>query len=255
MQQLMTIDNNQTLTMSTREIAELTGKRHDNVMRDARAMLSELHGEGGVLKFEDTHRNQQNGQSYPIFRLPKRETLILVSGYNLQMRAAIIDRWQELEQQVSNAYTLPDFSNPAVAARAWADAIEQGQQLALENQQVREDLEHLQAHFVEGMRITDFARTLNGVNCQEVQKHLASIGWLRRNGFSGWRVNSKARDKHLAERTTIWKHPITGEEQERHYPVLLRAGAVRLFQMYTKEQLPMKKTWNGCIGHASEVMQ
>ena len=29
-------------TMSTREIAELTGKRHDNVMADAKAMIEEL---------------------------------------------------------------------------------------------------------------------------------------------------------------------------------------------------------------------
>ncbi|WP_370558268.1 Rha family transcriptional regulator [Edwardsiella tarda] len=30
------------LTMSTREIAELTGKRHDHVLRDARNLLAEL---------------------------------------------------------------------------------------------------------------------------------------------------------------------------------------------------------------------
>jgi Rha family phage regulatory protein len=91
------------LTMTSREIAELTGKRHDNVLIDARAMLVELHGEGGVLRFQDTQVNPQNGQEYPVINLPKRETLILVSGYSIEMRARIIDRWQELESQQQKA--------------------------------------------------------------------------------------------------------------------------------------------------------
>ncbi|WP_050470633.1 phage antirepressor KilAC domain-containing protein [Herbaspirillum chlorophenolicum] len=88
-------------TMSSREIADLVEKRHDNVMRDIRLMLVELHGEAGILNFEDTFLNEQNGQVYPIFRLPKREALILVSGYKLELRARIIDRWQELEGGIS----------------------------------------------------------------------------------------------------------------------------------------------------------
>ncbi len=99
------------LTMSSREIAELCGKRHDNVMRDIRLMLIDLHGVDGVLKFEDTQINQQNDQRYPIFRLPKRETLILVSGYSVVMRARIIDRWQELEARA--AQPAVDLDDPA----------------------------------------------------------------------------------------------------------------------------------------------
>lgn len=121
----LTIANAADMTMSSHEIAELTGKRHDHVMRDIRAMLAELHGEGGIPSFEDTHTNPQNGQTYPVFNLPKRESLILVSGYNVQMRASIIDRWQELEAKpVSNVIALPNFSNPALAARAWAEQFE-----------------------------------------------------------------------------------------------------------------------------------
>ena len=95
----------QNLTMSTREIAELTGKEHRNVLVDTRKMLEELHGEEGMLTFQQTYTNGQNGQTYPMFSLPKRETLILVSGYSLPMRAKIIDRWQELEAKVQKPMT------------------------------------------------------------------------------------------------------------------------------------------------------
>ena len=104
--QLAIIDNAATMTMTSREISDLTGKDHRNVLRDIRAMLVELHGEVGVLSFERTQINQQNGQAYQFFELPKRESLILVSGYSVSMRAKIIDRWQELE-----AATKPDPSS------------------------------------------------------------------------------------------------------------------------------------------------
>lgn len=87
------------VTMGSREIAELTGKRHDNVIRDIRAMLLELYGSGGCLKFEGTYQNEQNGQRYPEFRLPRREVEILLTGYSIALRAKVIDRLRELEAQ------------------------------------------------------------------------------------------------------------------------------------------------------------
>jgi phage regulator Rha-like protein len=78
--------------MSSREIAELTGKRHDNVMADIRKMLIEL--DCYAPEFSGTYQTDQ-GNEYKCFNLPKRECLILVSGYDVQLRARIIDRWQD----------------------------------------------------------------------------------------------------------------------------------------------------------------
>ena len=106
--------SNAPATMSSREIAELTGKRHGNVMRDIEKQLTELLGEGGLLKFEDTHRNEQNSQEYRIYRLPKRECLIVVSGYSVELRARIIDRWMELEAQPPQTFDLAAMTGQAL---------------------------------------------------------------------------------------------------------------------------------------------
>ena len=72
---LMKIETN--LTMTSREIAELTGKQHKHVLEDIRKMLAEL---GLTLAGFTADVLDSYGRTQP---LPKRETLILVSGYNL----------------------------------------------------------------------------------------------------------------------------------------------------------------------------
>ena len=88
--------------MTSREIAEMTGKEHKHVMRDIGEMFSQMGDEGGASKFGRSYLSVQN-KLLPEFALPKRETLILVSGYSVIMRARIIDRWQELEAKQAPA--------------------------------------------------------------------------------------------------------------------------------------------------------
>lgn len=82
-------------TMTSREIAELTGKQHFHVIRDIERMLELL---GDASKFGGIYLDTY-GREKPCFNLPKRETLILVSGYSVELRARIIDRWEELENK------------------------------------------------------------------------------------------------------------------------------------------------------------
>lgn len=94
------ISDDNTITMTTLEIAELTNRRHDTVMRECDTNLSKVI-KGGLHLFEETYIHPQNKQTYKYYRLPKREVLILVSGYSIELRTAIIDRLEYLEKQLA----------------------------------------------------------------------------------------------------------------------------------------------------------
>ena len=83
-------------TMSSREIANVTGKRHANVKRDIAAMLKEL--ELDVLSFEYIYLDGQNREQVE-YMLDREHTDCLLTGYSAPMRMKVIRRWRELEQQ------------------------------------------------------------------------------------------------------------------------------------------------------------
>lgn len=110
-----------TRVMSSREIAALTGKRHPDVKRDIQAMAQDL-GED-VSSFARIYFDTQNRQQTE-YALDREHTECLLTGYSAGMRMAVIKRWRQLEEGGRVVATLPDFSNPAAAARAWAEQYE-----------------------------------------------------------------------------------------------------------------------------------
>ncbi|ELE3278949.1 Rha family transcriptional regulator, partial [Salmonella enterica subsp. enterica serovar Tucson] len=67
------------LTMSSREIAELTGKQHKNVKRDIEKMLSDLQED--ALRFEHIYLDVQNRQQIE-YLLDREHTECLLTGYS-----------------------------------------------------------------------------------------------------------------------------------------------------------------------------
>jgi len=144
------------LTMSSLEIAELTGKEHKNVMVDIREMLKSLNK--AVADFSATAFYEVNNakREREIFNLPKRETLILVSGYSVTMRAKIIDRWQALE-----ALQAPKFKIPATLSEALRLAAEQAETIEKQTTQIEQQKPAVE--FVDQYVKTDSSKTISEV--------------------------------------------------------------------------------------------
>jgi anti-repressor protein len=66
-----------------------------------------------------TYKDSQNKER-PCYNLPKRECHLMVMSESYKIQAAVYDRMTELEQADKPAFTLPDFTDPAEAAIAWA---------------------------------------------------------------------------------------------------------------------------------------
>ena len=84
-----------TMTMSSLEIAELTGKEHKHVLRDIREMIDTI-GSPNLDSKQYQVFTLKNGMTSKCL-LDKELTTTLVSGYSTLMRHAIIKRWLELE--------------------------------------------------------------------------------------------------------------------------------------------------------------
>lgn len=85
-------------TMSSLEIAELTGKQHAHVMRDIRNLLEQGVSESN-FGLSSYNQPQPNGgyKKVDCYELTRKGSLILASGYNALLREKIIDRWEALE--------------------------------------------------------------------------------------------------------------------------------------------------------------
>ena len=119
MNQLLTItkENASTLTMSSREIAEITHKEHKNVLRVIRDLIEQnLVAQIEPLKFE--YRNQW----FDYYELNKRDTFVVVARLSPEFTAAVVDRWQELENQQKPTALIPQSFSEALMLAAQLQA-------------------------------------------------------------------------------------------------------------------------------------
>ncbi len=91
------IQQNVSRTMSSYEIADLTGKRHDNVKRLIQTLV-----ERAVIQLPQVEEVKNHlGQSVAVYQVCKRDSFVVVAQLSPEFTARLVDRWQELEEQIA----------------------------------------------------------------------------------------------------------------------------------------------------------
>lgn len=204
--------------MSSREIANLTEKNHQHIMRDIRRMLEDLGAEIGASKFGRTSSKAPavqgfkesvyldvQGKERPEILLNFELTMTLISGYNVILRNRIIKRWQELELQ------------------------QQQIQLAKQNKQLLALENKLQDAQIKACQFDALVAQSGFLNFRKVAKELelnerSLKSWLIQNDWISLRGSQKKMSPKswtIRKKYMVFKHQLTESGDISTYPMAL----------------------------------
>ena len=198
-----TTHNNQTMT--SLEIAELTGKQHNDLMKAIRKMEPawEKISQG---KFSQSSRMvvQPNGgvREFPCYVLTKTECLYIATKFNDEARAKLVLRWQELEMEEQKRRQQLCLPEPKKI-------------LALADEIIGEGLRMLNADAEDTLTATQVAKTFN-MTVYDFNAVLRDLGiQYRRHGR--WNISDDLVGRDLVRLRTHVSYSLKGEKKVRTY--------------------------------------
>jgi phage regulator Rha-like protein len=199
-------NNNKQQTMTSLEIAELTGKQHKDVLKAIRNMEPGWEMEAG-RKFALGTYKDLNGQLRPCYVLTKTECLFISTKFNDRARARLVLRWEELERanalneklKMENKRCLP---SPKEILRMADEIIGKG--LRMLNEAAEDTLTATQVAKTFNMTVWDFNQVLRDMGIQ-----------YRRGGR--WNISEDLADRGLVRLRTHVSYSLKGEKKIRTY--------------------------------------
>lgn len=197
-------------TMTSLEIAELTGKQHKDVMKAIRNMepaWSKVNGRNfALVEYQD-----KKGELRPCYHLTKTECLYIATKFNDEARARLVLRWQELEMEdvrrkMSEVRCLPE---PNEILRLADEIIGDG--LRMLNEPAEDTLTATQVAKTFNMTVADF----NAVLCD--------MGIQYRQG-GHWNISDNLADRDLVRLRTHVSYSLKGEKKVKVYMTWTMAG-------------------------------
>ena len=195
--------------MSSLEIAKLTGKPHNDVMKAIRAMEPAWEKVNGG-NFSLVEYRDKKGQLRPCYSLTKTECLYIATKFNDEARAKLVLRWEELESEKlkvkSEKFCLPEPQK----ILALADEII-GDGLRMINESAENTLTATQVAKTFNMTVYDFNAVLRDMGIQ-----------YRRNGR--WNISEELEGRDFVRFRTHVSYSLKGVKKIRTYMTWTLSG-------------------------------
>ena len=204
------IVGNDTQRMTSLEIAELTGKQHNHLMRDIRNMEAGwekvAQSKFGLGSYKDL-----NGQLRPCYILTKTECLYIATKFNDEARARLVLRWEELER----GRLIPVPSPAGEGGTELMTLTQQRQVLRLADQIIGEGLRMMNEAAEDTLTATQVAKTFN-MTVFDFNAVLRDMGILyRRHGR--WNISDDLAGRDLCRTRTFVSYTLKGERRVKSY--------------------------------------
>lgn len=218
-------------TMTTREIAELTGKQHAHVMRDMRRIFA-----ANSINSQEYLQNwisPQNNQTYKEFILTKMWVLVLVTSYSDVLRTKVVERLEQLENQGAKELSRLEILEIAMAAEK--EKLELQERLAKVEPCARAFVELTNS---DGVFILREAAKMLHMGLKKLVTLLIDRHWIFRNSshrLEGYAAHiERGYLKHVAHRPQLGSN---GEPVVYQSVRITAKGIARLAQIIEKEKL------------------
>ena len=201
-------NENNVQTMTSLEIAELTGKQHKDIMKAIRKMEPAWEKVNG-RKFALVEYRDKKGELRPCYSLTKTECLYIATKFNDEARAKLVLRWEELESEKLKVKSEKFLPSPKEILRLADEIIGEG--LRLVNASAEDTLTATQVAKTFNMTVYDFNAVLQDMGIQ-----------YRSGGH--WNIAEELKDRDLVRLRTHVSYSLKGEKKIRTYMTWTLSG-------------------------------
>ncbi|NNA50640.1 Rha family transcriptional regulator [Pseudomonas lactis] len=212
------------VTMCSREIADLVGSRHDKVKQSIERLAARIDNNGKqVIDLPPLGEYLDSlGRPATEYLVNKRDSFVVVAQLCPEFTAALVDRWQALEEQADRPMTQAEITAANANHLVAVERQQREQQVALERIETR-------VASVEQVRYLD-SRPAGFESMTTIRERISL-----RHGMPQWVINAVMRDIPGAPLPFAMVRSKHADDGAQPYPIWPTADITRRFDRFAAE--------------------